>query len=206
MPNTKINPKLTNHKLTLVGSTTSPYVRKLRIFMNYNKINYNFKSINYLEANDGNYLKKINPINKIPFLLIDDSPLFDSRIIYNFLTLPEEFSLEKENLISEIDGLLETMVSLFSLRRGGVNIYDNSNHFLLRQHERIELILNALKPWLLTAEAKAWNYPSMSLFSVLEWGHFREMIDLSKYPEFENFVQLHRGHKEVEETKIIVPV
>ena len=89
---------------TLIGSTTSPYVRKLRLCF-HDKINYEFKSINYLEINDANYLKSINPINKIPILIDNEETIFDSRVIFNHLTKKyswTKLSLKEENILSAI--------------------------------------------------------------------------------------------------------
>lgn len=201
-------------KYTLVGSTTSPFVRKLRIFMHYNNIPFEFKSINYLEAKDSEYLKSKNPLNKIPFLLIDEKILFDSRVIYNYLSkelenkgLKKPESLEDHNALTEVDGFLETAVNLFALRRGGLNIESNENSFIVRQKERIELILNALENWIQTSEsAKIWNYQTMSLYCALEWANFREMIKLSDRPALVEFQARFKNAAFVEETKIVVPV
>ena len=70
--------------IELIGSHTSPFVRGLRIFM-HNKIPYQFKVIDYLKTEDAEYLKKINPINKIPILIVDQKPILDSRKIYEIL-------------------------------------------------------------------------------------------------------------------------
>jgi len=200
-------------KYTLVGSTTSPFVRKLRIFMHYNNIPFEFKSINYMEAKDSEYLKSQNPLNKIPFLLIDEKILFDSRVIYNFLSadlvqkgqkLPD--CLEDENATTEIDGFLETAVNLFALRRGGLDIESKENSYVIRQKERIELILNALEKWTLNdKKATSWNYQTMSLYCALEWANFREMITLSNRPVLVDFQAKFKTSPFVEETKIIVP-
>lgn len=68
----------------LIGSLTSPYVRKLRLLMHGN-IAIEFKAINYLEKNDSDYLKSLNPINQIPLLIDDEQTIYDSRVIFNYL-------------------------------------------------------------------------------------------------------------------------
>ncbi|MCK6596547.1 MAG: glutathione S-transferase N-terminal domain-containing protein, partial [Bacteriovoracaceae bacterium] len=199
---------------TLVGSTTSPFVRKLRIFMHYNQIPFEFKSINYLEAKDSEYLKSHNPLNKIPFLLIDEKILFDSRVIYNYFSTSlitqgrkKSDSLEDENATTEIDGFLETAVNLFALRRGGLDIESRDNSYVVRQKERIELILNALEKWTTNSStSKEWNYQTMSLYCALEWANFREMINLQTRPLLGEFQARFKDSPFVEETKIIVPV
>ena len=197
---------------TLIGSTTSPYVRKLRIYMHYNHIPFEFKSINYLTPEDGKFLKELNPINKIPVLLINDKPLFDSRMIYQYFNQQLinqgsalKDSIEDENALSEIDGFLETAVNLFALRRGGIDIKNSGNSFIDKQMARLDLILESLKSWIKTEKAQKWNYHTMSLYCALEWANFREMIVLSQYPEFENFMKKFEKSEFVYDTRIIVP-
>lgn len=203
---------MSKNSLTLIGSTTSPYVRKLRIYMHYNQIPFEFKSINYMTAEDGAFLKELNPINKIPVLLIDQKPLFDSRIIYQYLNRDlviknqtESDSIDDENALSMIDGFLETAVNLFSLHRAGIDILNSGNSYIEKQVARLDLILNNLIPWTESAKAQNWNFHTMSLYCSLEWGNFREMIVLTNYPELQTFVEKFSNSEYVVETKIIVP-
>jgi glutathione S-transferase len=192
---------------TLIGSTTSPYVRKLRIFLKANNLAHDFKAINYLEANDSQYLKSINPINKIPILLIDGNPLYDSRVIFNYLTKTHSIpvlSLEEENILSAIDGAMDTSINLFSLRRGGLDL-NSGNAYIERQKERVDLILNYLNPWVQKqVQNPNWNFVTMSMFSYLFWGNFREILDLKKYPDMQQFIKKYQLEIGVNETDIPV--
>ena len=70
--------------MKLIGSLTSPYVRKVRIVLAEKKIEYEFvvDSPWTPESNVPN----INPLGKIPVLVLDDeTPLFDSRVISEYL-------------------------------------------------------------------------------------------------------------------------
>jgi glutathione S-transferase len=102
-------------KYVLIGSMTSPYVRKLRLWLN-DIAPYELKCVNYLEANDSEYLKKTNPINKIPILIDYDKTIYDSRVIYNYLAQKHHtkpLSIEQENILSAIDAALDTSINLF---------------------------------------------------------------------------------------------
>ena len=179
-------------KYTLIGSLTSPYVRKLRLLLN-NLAPYELKCINYLEANDSEYLKKINPINKIPILIDNEKTIYDSRVIYNYLAKKHDLkplSYEEENILSAIDAALDTSINLFSLRRGGMDL-NGGNSYVERQKERVTLILNYLTPWAQKLDPKHpsdWNYLSMSLYSYLFWGTFREILDLSLHAPLKEFL------------------
>jgi glutathione S-transferase len=193
---------------TLIGSTTSPYVRKLRLLFAKHDINYEFKTINYLEENDSNYLKKINPINKIPLLLHGTETIFDSRVIYNYLAKKHHFTeltIAEENILSSIDAAMDTSINLFSLRRGGLDL-TSDNAYLKRQLERVPLILDSLIPWIKSLNpnnTKDWNYLSMSLYAYLYWGDFRQILDLTNYPDAKKFLNDFKTMPNIKETDIV---
>ena len=70
--------------LTLIGSYTSPYARKIRLLL-HGDTNVTFKAVNYFEEEGREYLKSINPFNQIPMLLDGDQPIYDSRVIFNYI-------------------------------------------------------------------------------------------------------------------------
>lgn len=70
--------------MKLLGSLTSPYVRKTRIVLAEKKIDYDFE----LESLQGESttIAQHNPLGKVPVLVLDDeTPLFDSRVIVEYL-------------------------------------------------------------------------------------------------------------------------
>lgn len=70
--------------MKLIGSLTSPYVRKIRIVLAEKKIDYEFVLDSPWEA--GNQVAALNPLGKVPVLILDDdSTLFDSRVIAEYL-------------------------------------------------------------------------------------------------------------------------
>jgi len=70
--------------MKLIGSNTSPYVRKVRVVMAEKKLDYSFKLENVWSA-DTRILQS-NPLGKVPCLLMEDgSALYDSRVIAEYL-------------------------------------------------------------------------------------------------------------------------
>jgi len=70
--------------MKLIGSNTSPYVRKVRVVMAERKLDYSFELENVWSA-DTRILQS-NPLGKVPCLLMEDgSALYDSRVIAEYL-------------------------------------------------------------------------------------------------------------------------
>jgi glutathione S-transferase len=70
--------------MKLIGSLTSPYVRKARVVLAEKKIDYDFEVDSPWVA--GNQVANVNPLGKIPVLVLDDDTvLFDSRVIVEYL-------------------------------------------------------------------------------------------------------------------------
>jgi glutathione S-transferase len=70
--------------MKLIGSTTSPYVRKVRIVLAEKKIEADFVLENVLAPETT--IGQTNPLGKIPCLVMDDgSAVFDSRVIVEYV-------------------------------------------------------------------------------------------------------------------------
>lgn len=70
--------------MKLIGSLTSPYVRKARVVLAEKKIDYEF----VLDSpwDPASHVPNLNPLGKVPVLVLDDeSTLFDSRVIVEYL-------------------------------------------------------------------------------------------------------------------------
>ena len=71
-------------KMKLIGSTTSPYVRKVRVVMAEKRLDYTFVPEN-VWASDSN-IAAINPLGKVPCLVMEGGDtIFDSRVIVEYL-------------------------------------------------------------------------------------------------------------------------
>ena len=70
--------------MKLIGSNTSPYVRKVRVVMAEKKLDYAFELDNVWGAET--QVPRSNPLGKVPCLVMEDgSALFDSRVIAEYL-------------------------------------------------------------------------------------------------------------------------
>ena len=70
--------------MKLIGSTTSPYVRKVRVVMAEKKLDYRFVEDNVWA--DDTTIAAANPLGKVPCLVMDGGDaMFDSRVIVEYL-------------------------------------------------------------------------------------------------------------------------
>lgn len=70
--------------MKLIGSVTSPYVRKVRVVLAEKKLDYSFELENVWASETTIHLA--NPLGKVPCLVMEDgSPMYDSRVIAEYL-------------------------------------------------------------------------------------------------------------------------
>lgn len=70
--------------MKLIGSNTSPYVRKVRIVMAEKKLDYNFVLEDVWAS--GTRIGESNPLGQVPCLVMEGAEaLFDSRVIVEYL-------------------------------------------------------------------------------------------------------------------------
>jgi|SRR5665647_789440 len=186
----------------LYGSQTSPFVRRIRMLLD--QLPYEFRELSIFEGQDAVTLNKINPINQIPVLVDGDKTIWDSRIIFNYLNHMhklQNMDWEDENFLTGIDGAMNAGVTLLLMKRSGIKT-EEPLMYVNRQKERIESILNYLKPYISGDGLKEWNFHTMSIYSFLDWASFREVIKLDKLPECRKFLERHADREIVKLTQI----
>lgn len=186
---------------TLYGSKTSPFVRRTRMLLEH--IPYTFKEMDIFKAEDAKPLSEINPLNQIPVFQDGDQKILDSRQIFSYLNQKHQLqamSWDDENLLTTIDGAINSGVSLILMKRSGMS-WDMEKMFIRRQHERIESVLSYLRPWT-EKNGQAWNIHSMSLYSFLDWAQFREIITPKAGAEYQGFLRAHADRSIVKLTDL----
>ncbi len=189
-------------KYILIGSHPSPFVRRIRLFMEH--LPHEFRSINIYEKEGAEELRQVNPIHQIPVLLADQQKIWDSRIIFNYLNMIhrlENLDWEDENNLSAISGALDAGVGLLLMKRSGININEELM-ITKRYRERIDSILNYFSPYLEKEGLQEWRFLTMSIYSFLDWADFRGILDLKKYPACGNFLTAHSQKAIVRLTEI----
>ncbi len=131
--------------MKLLGSLTSPFVRKARVVLAEKKIEYTFK----LEDpwNEKSTVADANPLGKVPVLVLEDaSTLFDSRVIVEFLDSVSPISrlipadnrekIEVKRWEALADGVLDAAVAVVLERRRPAK--QKSEATIKRQMDKIE--------------------------------------------------------------------
>ncbi|MEW9797117.1 glutathione S-transferase family protein [Alteromonas sp. CYL-A6] len=186
--------------MKLYGSTTSPYVRRIRMVLANTP--HEFLNLQILSGDDRVLLASRNPAMKIPCLEDDGQMLFDSRIIYRYLAdklSHAPLSWEAENQLTLIDAATDSFVQLLMLTRSDIDTSQDRLHFRL-QRERIEEVFSALESQLEQGGFSGWHYPEICLFSLVDWVEFRELHSLAAYPQLRAFRDRHIDRIEVTAT------
>ncbi len=152
--------------MKLIGSLTSPYVRKVRIVMAEKKLDYQFV-LEDVWASDA--IMKMNPLGKVPCLVMEgqdsiSGAVFDSRVIVEYVDtlspvgklIPERGRERTEVRTWEAlaDGLLDAAIlARMEQTWSGRTEAQRSAAWIDRQLEKMEAALKAMslglgeKPW-----------------------------------------------------------
>jgi glutathione S-transferase len=165
----------------LFGTTTSPFVRRVRIVAA--EIGEPIDRIDTAVEAGMAQLREISPIRKVPVAVVDGRTLFDSRAIIAWLTTtrgwgglaPPRDPWRELNLVNAIDAAVESVVELFYLRRDGVAI--DGTLTAQRQLDRTDAIF----AWLgrqLAPDGRGFSeglgLAEISLVCALDWMDFRK--------------------------------
>lgn len=186
--------------MQLYGSTTSPFVRRLRLWLENDA--YEFIEIDIFSKSGRAILKANNPALKIPMLKDFEQTLYDSRVIFRYLNQKlsrETLSWDDENTLTLIDAANDSFIELLLLSRSGIDIKGDLM-FAKLQRERIKEIMVQLNEKVRQGEFEQWNYAAICLYCLIDWVYFRELCSLSGYEELQRFKQLHDGRSEVQNT------
>ena len=148
--------------MKLLGSLTSPYVRKVRVVMAEKKLDFQF-DLEDVWATD--QILKSNPLGKVPCLVMEGGEaVFDSRVIVEYLdTLspvgklippPGRERIEVRTWEALADGLLDaSILARLEATWGGRTAAQRSQVWIDRQMSRVTAALASMsqglgeKPW-----------------------------------------------------------
>jgi glutathione S-transferase len=188
--------------MKLYGSTTSPFVRRIRLYLALNNISANdhqFVNLDIFSEDGRAQLIKDNPTLKVPYLVDNGQHIFDSRVIFRYLAQKFDqpaLSWHEENLLTLIDAANDSLVTLFLLRRSGLNSNEDVLFFNL-QNERVAILVEQLNEAVIAGDFQQWHYPSICLFCLLDWGNLRDVYPFEKYSALKEFINTVKAKPEL---------
>ncbi len=150
--------------MKLIGSRTSPYVRKVRIVLAEKAIDYQFVEDDVWGGTP--QIGRFNPLGKVPCLVLDDGgSVFDSRVIVEYLDalapqprlLPEppRARADVRTIEALADGIMDAAVAArLEQSWPGRAAGERSAAWVQRQVRKIDAAMDALEqrladgPWL----------------------------------------------------------
>ena len=170
--------------MKLYGSYTSPYVRHCRIVIEQLKLDCEF-----IES-DHAFSAENSPSKKVPFLQDGELMLTDSTSIlfhlYNKNDKPFITTAEDMEIYAMSNTLLDASINVLLLKMMD-GITSESSQYLTRQTSRVQTGLDALEGSnRLIADEN--NIAAIRLFCFLDWGLFRNCINLESRPNLQVFM------------------
>jgi len=148
--------------MKLIGSPTSPYVRKVRIVMAEKKLDYQFEDADVWGSDD---ILEANPLGKVPCLVMEGGEaVFDSRVIVEYLDArsplarlipePNRERTEVRTWEALADGIVDALLlARLEATWSGRTPEQRSQAWIDRQMKKVHASLEAMstglaeKPW-----------------------------------------------------------
>lgn len=190
--------------MKLLGSTTSPFVRRLRLyFVQLNITDFEFVKLDIFANNDDRQLlTDKNPAQKVPALIDEEQCIYDSRVIFRYLSEKYQqpsLTWTQENLLTLIDAANDSLISLFLLKRSDLDTSEDRFFYNL-QHERVEKTFSALAQSVNKGEFEQWNYPAICLYCLLDWVELRQQYDFNFLTDLIDFQRINATNAGIKET------
>jgi glutathione S-transferase len=185
--------------MKLYGSNTSPYVRRLRVWLAARE--YEFINLNIF-GGDRKLLKSKNPTLKIPLLEDGEQIIFDSNTIFRYLSqkfATPPLSWDEENQLTLINAANDSLIQLLLCERSNLDTHSDVMFFKL-QRERLNELFQELDRQVAQDKFTAWNYPCISLYCLIDWVQFRALHEIHDYRALLTFHQQHQQGPWVAET------
>lgn len=181
--------------LTLYGTVTSPYVRRVRMVAL--ELGVPVELVNVADPDGQARLRTENPLWKVPAARLNDELLFDSTVINRRLMdlhgpgplAPSPLSdVETLNRMTVTDGALDALINVFYLGKDGISASTSS--YLQKQMERAAASLHWLEARVrgdLLSTADRFGLAEIGLLTALDWMDFRETYSVAIHPKLMAF-------------------
>lgn len=174
--------------MKLFGSFTSPFVRHCRIVLAQQQLNFEFVPADYATS------AVQTPTKRVPYFEDGAIKLTDSAAIIRYLReragQPFCSDINDYELFCMASTGLDTEINLFLLERDGFT--PEQIPYLARQRARVESILTEL-------DQRTWSTDGLHsdgqirLACWLSWALFRQRLDLTPWPNLQQFLAAMNG-------------
>lgn len=195
--------------MKLYGTTTSPYVRRVRMVAT--ELGLAYELLNTFTPEGQAALRAHTPVWKVPTAVFPHQVIWDSRAICDYLlashgpgTLRTSSGAQfwrELNLLNVIDGALDSAINVFYFVRDGLSAHGTK--YLVKQTHRVESALNWLAGELhgaYFADEKRLGLAEIALISTLDWLTFRDRFEVDSVPELAAFQAAHASRPSVRDT------
>lgn len=195
--------------MKLLGTTTSPYVRRVRIVAA--ELGVPCEVVSTASEAGQSALRAATPIRKVPTALFGDEVVFDSHVIIERLVADHGWGplrppspakrWHEANLCSAIDGALDAGILVFYGERDeGIA---PGCAFLEKQRARVADTLAWVASQLRggqLGEGGGFGLAEVALVSTLDWMRFREVFDPARIDGLDAFSRAHAERPSVAQT------
>jgi glutathione S-transferase len=181
------------NSMKLIGSTTSPYVRKVRLVLHKYDYLYEFETIQALSAEGAQVLKSYGSVIRVPILKHGDLNIFDSSIIVEYLLAEKGsiLSLEDKLKLRLIDELCDSGIDLLKQKIWNIDcewkdkrsekVLARYNMILSELDQNVDQYKEIQKDW---------------LYCVLDWLSFRSVFNWRE--SFKNLEAFYEANQSLE--------
>lgn len=186
--------------MRLLGSLTSPYVRRIRVLGL--ELGLTLEVVDYNTPEGRELLARLSPLQKVPVLEVGGVGVMDSHAItdlllsqhgHGALRAPHATNqISEGNMVHAVDGALDSGIRVFYCRRDEVDI--DSLPFMRSERDRIGRVLAWLDqhvrgPW--CTRADGFGIAELALFTTLDWFRFRNIASLEPHHNLLAFLAAH---------------
>jgi glutathione S-transferase len=198
--------------MKLVGSKTSPYVRKVRVILAERALPFEFVEESAWTADTT--VPRYNPLNKVPALVMDDGEsIYDSRAICEYLDaisggglLPPDPAARARVRRDEAlgDGIADAGITVFLERKREAARQDPA--WIKRQLDKLDAAMAALERCLGARQYLGGGAPNMGDIAcacALFWSEFRmpELGVRAKHPSIKAWAERMESRPSFEATR-----
>ena len=180
--------------IKLYGSTTSPFVRRIRLILLQQQQAFEWVTVNVFDEQQGQDYLQLNPTLRVPCIELDGEVIWDSTLIL------QQLLSEPLNLLQ-----LKQLALVNEANDAGVYLFQSIAFEVDAKHEKkpanqAKKRLAAILQHFETQTSLHWDIIGQCLYCMLDWSIFRGILSLDNYPQLNQFYNAQQQRQEVRQT------